>query len=152
VKTLASGVHAPDFELADQTATVHRLSELLPRGPVALAFYPAAGWGAASREAAHFRDLVKRYAAAGAHRIGVSAEDVAITRFFAEQEELDFPVLSDAEGDVAAAYGVRRPFPSPVKRTTFVIDQSQRILEVIWSETNMRRHAERALEVLERIA
>jgi peroxiredoxin Q/BCP len=35
-----------------------------------------------------------------------------------------------------------------VKRTTFVIGQDHRVLEVISSETNMNVHAERALSVL----
>jgi len=71
---------------------------------------------------------------------------------FAESELLDFPLLADTDGSVAEAYGVRRRFVTPVKRATFVIDEHQQVIEVIQSETNMTAHADRALEVLARLA
>jgi peroxiredoxin Q/BCP len=152
VKTLAAGSPAPDFQLSDQDGKPLQLSELVLRGPVVLFFYPAAGSGGCTREAVHFRDLVTRFAAAGAHRVGISTDDVATLEGFAEAEQLDFPLLSDADGLVATAYGVRRRFITPVKRATFVTDRHQQIVEVIASETNMHVHADRALEVLDRIS
>lgn len=152
MKTIAAGSPAPDFELPAQDGKLHQLSELVLRGPVVLFFYPAAGTGGCTREAVHFRDLVTGYAAAGAHRIGISTDDVATLEGWAEAEELDFPLLSDVDGAVATAYGVRRRFITPVKRVTFVIDRHQQVVEVIASETNMHVHADRALEVLERIS
>ncbi len=152
VKTLADGSLAPDFELLDQDGKPHRLSKLVERGPVVLFFYPAAGSSGCTREAVHFRDLVTRFAAAGAHRVGISTDDVATLEGFAMAEELDFPLLSDTDGLVATAYGVRRRFITPVKRATFIIDERQKIVEVIASETNMHVHADRALEVLDRIS
>lgn len=151
VKTLPARSLAPDFDLLDQEGKAHQLSALLLRGPVVLFFYPAAGSTGCTREAVHFRDLVTRFAAVGAHRIGISTDGIAAQQRFAESEMLDFPLLSDLAGQVAAAYGVRRRFIVPVKRTTFVIDEQQRIVEVIASETNMHIHADRALEVLERL-
>ena len=67
----------------------------------------------------------------------------------ARTEGLDFPLLSDLDGLVATAYGVRRKLITPVKRATFVIDQQQRIVDVIASETNMQVHADKALKALE---
>ena len=52
---------------------------------------------------------------------------------------------------MAEAYGVRRRFITPVKRATFVIDQDQRVVQVIQSETNMHVHADKALETLDRM-
>jgi peroxiredoxin Q/BCP len=152
VKTLPAGSPAPDFDLPDQDGKMHQLSELLLRGPVVLFFYPAAGSGGCTREAVHFRDLVTRFAAVGAHRVGISTDDIAALEQFARTEGLDFPLLSDLDGLVATANGVRRKYITPVKRATFVIDRQQRIVEVIASETNMHIHADKALEVLERIA
>lgn len=151
MKTLPAGSQAPEFDLPDQDGKMHQLSELVLRGPVVLFFYPAAGSGGCTREAVHFRDLVTRFAGVGAHRIGISTDDIQALEVFAEDEQLDFPLLSDLDGLVATAYGVRRRFITPVKRATFVIDQEQQIVEVIASETNMHVHADRALEVLERL-
>ena len=152
MKTLVAGTRAPDFHLPDQDGTLQELSELLLRGPVVLFFFPTAGSGGCTREATHFRDLVTRFAQAGAHRVGVSIADIVDLQGFAEDEQLDFPLLADVNGTVAHAYGVRRRFPTPVRRTTFVIGEDQRIAEVIQSETRMTVHADRSLEALARLA
>jgi peroxiredoxin Q/BCP len=152
VKTLPAGSLAPDFDLPDQDGRMHQLSDLLQRGPVVLFFYPGAGSGGCTREAVHFRDLVTRFAAVGAHRVGISTDDIASLDRFARTEGLDFPLLSDLDGAVAVSYGVRRRFVTPVKRATFVIDTNQQVVEVVASETNMHVHADQALAALERIA
>ena len=131
---------------------VHELSQLLLRGPVVLFFFPTAGSGGCTREAVHFRDLAARFAQAGAHRVGISMDDAVTIETFAENELLDFPLLADIDGSVAEAYGVRRRLITPVKRATFVIDEDQRIAEVVQSETSMHVHADRALEALARLA
>lgn len=152
VRTLVAGSRAPDFHLLDQDGKIQELSELLLRGPVVLFFLPTAGSGGCTREATHFRDLVTRFAQAGAHRVGVSVADLLDLEGFAEDEQLDFPLLADVDGTVARAYGVRRRFPTPVRRTTFVIGEDQRIAAVIRSETRMTVHADRSLEALARLA
>lgn len=53
---------------------------------------------------------------------GVSVDDVTSQAKFVEQQELNFPLLSDPDGSVCAKYGVLpagRPFAA---RVTFVID------------------------------
>jgi peroxiredoxin Q/BCP len=152
MKTLMVGTRAPDFLLPDQDGKVQELNQLLLRGPVVLFFFPAAGSGGCTREAVHFRDLASRFAAVGAHRVGISMDDVLTMEAFAESELLDFPLLADRDGSVAEAYGVRRRFITPVKRATFVIDTHQQVVEVIQSETSMTVHADRALGVLARLA
>jgi peroxiredoxin Q/BCP len=152
MKTLTAGTRAPDFQLPDQDGKVQELGAAAAAWPVVLFFFPAAGSGGCTREAVHFRDLSTRFAEAGAHRIGISMDDVSTMGAFAESELLDFPLLADVDGSVAEAYGVRRRFVTPVKRATFVIDEHQQVVEVIQSETNMTVHADRALEVLARLA
>jgi len=143
------GDQVEDFELPDETGTPRRLSEFLARGPVILFFYPAAMSRGCTVECCHFRDLAEDFAAAGAQRIGISADSVAKQSEFGEHNSLGFPLLSDPEGEVARQFGVKRRFgPIPVKRWTFVIDPDGRVREVIKSETRMNLHADRALEVL----
>jgi len=152
MKTLVAGARAPDFLLPDQEGKDQELSELLLRGPVVLFFLPTPGSGGFTREVGHFRDLVMRFAEAGAHRVGISIDDLTFTELFAESEQLDFPLLTDVDGAVADAYGVRRRFLAGVKRVTFVIEERQRIVEVIQSGTSASVHGDRALEVLTRLA
>lgn len=138
-----------DFELPDERGVAHRLSSLLLQGPVVLFFYPVASSRGCSIETRHFQDLTSEFGAIGAQVVGISPDPVAKQREFASQCALNFPLLSDRHGQVAATFGVKRRFgPIPVKRWTFVIDTDRSVLEVIKSEIHMEVHADRALGAL----
>ncbi|WP_299562480.1 peroxiredoxin [uncultured Mycolicibacterium sp.] len=145
------GDRAPEFALPDHTGTPHTLTGLLADGPVVLFFYPAAMTPGCTREACHFRDLGAQFAAVGATRVGISTDPVAKLARFADQHHFDYPLLSDADGATARAYGVKRGLLGavlPVRRTTFVIDTDRTVLDVVSSELNMQVHADKALQVL----
>jgi peroxiredoxin Q/BCP len=140
-----------DFELPDQDGVPRRLSTLLADGPVVLFFYPAAMTSGCTAEACSFRDLAAEFRAAGAQRVGISRDQVAKQKQFAELHGFDYPLLSDPESKVAAALGVKRKLPlGPLstKRMTFVIDTDRTVLDVIHSERNMNEHADRALDAV----
>ena len=148
---LDKGDLVDDFELPDQTGTPRRLSTLLADGPVVLFFYPAAMTTGCTAESCHFRDLAAEFAAVGAQRAGISRDAVDVQREFAELHAFDYPLLSDPDGTVATAMGVRRRLPLgalSTRRMTFVIDIDRRVLEIIHSELNTDAHADRALRVL----
>lgn len=148
---LQTGDQVAEFELPDQTGTVRSLTSLLADGPIVLFFYPAAMTPGCTKEACHFRDLAGEFAAVGASRVGISTDSVDKQAKFADQQRFDYPLLSDADGTVATAFGVKRGLLGklmPVKRTTFVINTDRRILQVISSEFSMETHADKALEVL----
>ncbi|MCV7422785.1 peroxiredoxin [Mycobacterium yunnanensis] len=140
-----------EFELPDQTGTVRSLTSLLADGPIVLFFYPAAMTPGCTKEACHFRDLASEFASLGASRVGISTDAVDKQAKFAHEQNFDYPLLSDADGVVAARFGVKRGLLGklmPVKRTTFVIDVDRTVLDVIASEISMDTHADKALEVL----
>jgi peroxiredoxin Q/BCP len=148
---IAKGDVVQDFALPDQDGVPRRLTELLAGGPVVLFFYPAAMTGGCTAEACTFRDLAAEFRDAGAQRVGISRDAPARQKEFAELNGFDYPLLSDPDSAVAAAFGVKRKLPlGPLstRRMTFVIDTDRTILEVIHSETNMQEHARSALEVL----
>ncbi|OBB13978.1 peroxiredoxin [Mycolicibacterium setense] len=148
---IRTGDSVPDFELPDQSGTIRSLTSLLADGPVVLFFYPAAMTPGCTKEACHFRDLAAEFAVAGANRVGISTDPVAKQAKFADIQNFDYPLLSDADGKVAAQFGVKRGLLGklmPVKRTTFVIDTDRTVLGVISSEISMDTHADKALELL----
>lgn len=154
MKTLSEGDLAPDFDLPDQRGQQTSLRTLLQDGPVVLFFYPAAETAGCTREACHFRDLAAEFAQAGGQRIGISRDSVEKQNSFDTNHGLGYPVLSDADGAVATAYGVKRGLLgaiAPVKRTTFVIDRDQAVRAVIASEMNMNAHADQALDTLRKL-
>jgi thioredoxin-dependent peroxiredoxin len=146
---LKAGDVAPDVELRDQSGTIVRLSDLLETGPVVLFFYPAALSAGCTAESCHFRDLGTEFAQLGAQRLGISADSVERQKEFADKHGFDYPLLSDEDGAVAEAYGVRRRIgPVPVRRATFVIGADGVIIGVVKSELRMDKHADDALEAL----
>ncbi|ATE56204.1 peroxiredoxin [Actinosynnema pretiosum] len=143
------GDQVSDFTLPDQDGEPRTLSALLADGPVVLFFYPSAMTSGCTAESCHFRDLAAEFAQAGAQRVGISTDSVARQKQFADINSFDYPLLSDADGAVAEAFGVKRRFgPLPVKRHTFVIGTDLTVLEVIKSEFAMNAHADKALAVL----
>jgi peroxiredoxin Q/BCP len=149
--SIGKGDLAPDFELPDEQLVPRSLDELLAGGPVVLFFYPAAMTGGCTAESCRFRDLAGEFAAMGAQRVGVSRDSVERQRQFADLHRFGYPLLCDAGGTVAAAFGVRRRIPLgtlSTRRMTFVIDTDRTILDVIHSETSMTGHADRALAAL----
>lgn len=152
MKTLSTGELAPDFTLPDQGGEPRRLSTLLEQGAVVLFFYPTAMSGGCTKEACRFRDLKAEFAAAGAQPVGISMDAVDTQQQFDGLQSLGMPLLSDADGAVATAFGVRRKYITPVKRATFVIGTDGRIVEVIESEWSMDTHADSALKALQRVS
>ena len=145
---LSTGDQAPDFTLADQTGRQVSLGELLTGGPIVLFFYPKAMTTGCTKESCHFRDMAAEFADAGGQRVGISADKVDKQAEFDAKHDLGYPLLSDADRKVAAAFGVKRPGPIFNKRATFVIGTDRTVLAAISSETNMDVHADEALRVL----
>ena len=144
-----TGDTAPDFTLLDQAGEERSLSGLLAAGPVVLFFYPAAMTTGCTKEACHFRDIGAEFDAVGAQRVGISMDAVDKQAEFSAKHGFDYPLLSDPDGSVAKAYGVKRRLDLlRTKRSTFVIGTDATILEVISSELSMTTHVDRALEVL----
>jgi peroxiredoxin Q/BCP len=149
---LSKGDRAPDFELPDGSGTPRRLSDLLSAGPVALFWFPAAMTPVCTKEACHFRDVAAEFAKAGAQRVGISADPVDKQQQFADKHGFDYPLLSDATGEVAGQYGVKRGGLAgklaPTRRVTFVIGPDHTILDVITGELRANDHADKALAAL----
>jgi thioredoxin-dependent peroxiredoxin len=142
------GDTAPDFELPDNHGDNVRLSDELAKGPVVLFFYPRAMTPGCTKESCHFRDLGGEFDGVGARRLGISADAVDRQQKFSEKHGFDFPLLSDSDRAIAKQFGVKRPGPLFNKRMTFVIDTDRTVLDVISSETDMDKHADKALATL----
>ncbi len=148
---MTPGQPAPDFTLPRDGGGTVSLSGLKGRA-VVLFFYPAAMTSGCTAESCHFRDLAAEFAAAGAQRVGISRDPVDRQRHFADRHGFDYPLLSDPDGAVATALGVKRRLPLgslSTRRMTFVIDTDRTILAVIHDERDMNQHADRALGVVD---
>ncbi len=126
-----AGEPAPDFALPDQHGKLHALSDYAGRWLV-LYFYPKDDTPGCTREACAFRDGLASLQAAGASVAGVSVDDPASHRRFADTYRLPFPLLADTDGSVARRYGVLvdwRVFRL-ARRVTFLISPSGAVHKV----------------------
>ncbi|MFF2272345.1 thioredoxin-dependent thiol peroxidase [Agromyces sp. NPDC058136] len=132
---LEPGQLAPDFALPDGRGEERRLGDL--RGaPVIVYFYPAAFTPGCTTEACDFRENLASFQSAGYTVLGISPDPVARLAEFAEAEQLSFPLLSDADAQVARAWGAwgqktvaGRTFDGLI-RSTVVVDAEGRVASV----------------------
>lgn len=79
---------------------------------------------------------------------GASCDSLAKNKQFAEKLELDYPLLSDTDSKVAAAYGIQRGTLS--KRVAIFVDVDGKISH-IESKVNLRAHVKQMVEQLEKL-
>ncbi|GAB3211966.1 peroxiredoxin [Marinactinospora thermotolerans] len=119
------GHRAPDFELADQHGQPVRLADFQGRKNVLLVFYPLAFSGVCGGELRGIRDNIDAFQNDEVQLLTVSVDSMFSHRVWAEQEDLDYPLLSDfwPHGAVATAYGVFDEDKGVAVRATFLIDK-----------------------------
>lgn len=126
------GDDAPDFTPPDQHGETVSLADFRGRRLV-LYFYPRADTPGCTTEACGFRDRRDAFADRDVAVVGVSDDPVDDLAAFAEKHDLQFPLLADESGDVAAAYdsyGEKQMFGRTfdgVFRNTYVIGPEGRI-------------------------
>ncbi len=116
------GTQAPGFKLQDQNGDWHALEDYQDQWLV-LYFYPKDDTPGCTTEACNFRDDIFKFRKMGVTLLGVSLDDVESHKEFADKYELPFSLLSDAQADMAKAYGVLKkmgPFKM-ASRQTFLI-------------------------------
>jgi peroxiredoxin len=102
------GDAAPDFALPDQERQTRTLSELRG-GNVLLAFYPGAFTGGCTREVCSLRDNMEMLNGMQAQVLGISTDTPFSQKAWADQNQLNFSLLSDYKRDVVKAYDVAIP-------------------------------------------
>jgi peroxiredoxin Q/BCP len=131
---LEPGDEAPDFSLTDADGKQVTLSAL--RGQqVIVYFYPAAMTPGCTKEACDFRDNLDSL---DAQVLGISPDPPAKLARFRDRDALTFPLLSDPDHAVAAAYGAygeKKLYGKTtvgVIRSTFVIDADGKIEKALY--------------------
>lgn len=97
---------APDFEALADDGTVWKSDEQREGRILVVYFYPAAMTGGCTTQACLFRDNRSKLLDLGADVVGVSGDRIANLKAFKGSNRLNFPLLSDTTGAIAAAFGV----------------------------------------------
>lgn len=126
---LQIGDTAPDFTLQNAHGESVTLSQVVATHPAVLVFVPAAFTATCTGEYCELRDNIELFNDTHVQLLGISADSKFSLRVWGEQEQLDFPLLSDfwPHGAVARQYGVFLEEAGIAVRATFIVDGTMTI-------------------------
>jgi peroxiredoxin len=132
---LTTGTQAPDFTLKTKTADGLEdvtLSANFGKKKTVLLFFPLAFTSVCMDEMCSVNSGLDTYTKLNAAVYGISVDSPFALEKMAEVDKLGFPLLSDFNKDVSAAYDVLYAdligFKGVSKRSAFVIDENGTIL------------------------
>lgn len=125
--SIQKGQQAPDFTLKDSERNDVSLSAQKGKN-VLLLFFPQAFTGVCTTELCNIRDNIASYNNANANVFGISVDSPFTLAKFKEEQQLNFPLLSDFNKEVSASYGALYDvfigwMKGVSKRSAFVIDK-----------------------------
>ncbi len=97
------GKKAPAFSLKDQDGKTHKLADYAGQ-PVVLYFYPKDDTPGCTKESCEFRDNLPHFKKSNAGIFGMSILEEKEQKKFADKFDLKFPLLADADHDVAEEF------------------------------------------------
>ena len=132
---LTLGGRAPDFTLRDQFGQDVTLSSYAGSKAVVLIFYPGAFSGVCTGEMGGIRERLAEFLTFDTEVLAISCDPVYSLRVFADQDGLNFPLLSDfwPHGEVARAYDVFDEKKGSARRSSYVVDKAG---DLAWSVHN----------------
>jgi peroxiredoxin Q/BCP len=153
--SLRVGDVAPNFRGRSSDETEISLADY--RGKkIVLYFYPMDFTPDCTKQACSLRDHYREIKEKGAVVLGVSTQDVASHRRFAQTNNLGFPLIADTDKAIARSYGVigggglfgiTRALLGIADRVTFIIDE-QGIITHIVDRPNSWNHGEEVFRLL----
>lgn len=115
--------------------------------PFVIYFYPKDDTPGCTKEACEFRDFMNSFDDVDVMVIGVSRDNAESHRKFMEKHQLNFPLITDENGEMAKKFGVIDAKGNYI-RSTFLCDEDGTI---IWVESpvEVEGHVARLLEAIE---
>lgn len=118
---------------------------------IVLYFYPKDNTPICTQEAKDFRDKLNKLSK-NATVIGISPDDLESHKKFLKENQLNFPLLSDPENQLAKRLGVNREKIEhgkkymSVDRSTFIIKNG--LITKAWKNVNLEGHVDEVIKSL----
>ena len=148
----APGDKAPDFNLPASGGKNIRLSDFKGR-KVILYFYPKDDTSGCTKEACSFTENISSLNKLDVQVIGVSKDSVEKHEKFIKKYGLKFPLVSDEEGTLCAAYDTwveksmyGRKYMG-IERATFLIDEKGKV-QYVWDKVKVPGHTEEIIKTI----
>jgi len=126
----AVGDRAPLISGQTQDGKTWKLADATGKKVVLLYFYPKDETPGCTKEACGLRDRMGDLQKADVEVIGVSFDSAESHQKFIAKHNLNFTLLTDTDGKIADAYGVRVAGKSVARRVSFLIGKDGKILHV----------------------
>lgn len=123
------GKRVPEVTLVSGERKAVKLSELLGK-PTVLVFFPGAFTGVCTKELCTFRDGMAKFNEMKAQVLAISVDSPFAQKAFAEQNKLNFTLLSDFRREAVRTFGIEDPnfinglLPGVAKRSVFALDKN----------------------------
>src|SRR5712672_540 len=124
------GDKAPLVEGKDQNGKGWKLADAVGKQVVLLYFYPKDDTPGCTKEACGFRDRIADLKKENVEVVGVSFDSPESHQKFISKYSLNFPLLADTDGKIAAAYGVKMADRNMARRDSFLIGLDGKIAHV----------------------
>ena len=150
---LKVGDKAPDFNLNSSDGSNISLDQLKGK-KIVIYFYPKDDTPGCTIEACEFRDANNEISNAGAVVFGVSKDNLTSHHKFISKFGLNFPLLSDEDGQMCNLYGAwgeKTSFGKTtfgILRITFLIDEFG-VIAKIWNNVKPEGHSKEVLDAIE---
>ena len=119
---------APAFTLPGTGGRSYSLSDFAGK-PLVIAFYPGDDTPVCTKQLNAYNNDFEEFENLDAAVVGISAQDIASHEAFAAKHGFRFPLLTDVDKTVAAAYGTLGPLGFP-RRSVFVVGSDGRLTYV----------------------
>jgi len=153
------GQKAPDFTMLSDEAKPVTLSKELGHGPVVLSFYVFDFSNTCQGQLCAMRDSLGDLQAMGAKVFGISTDSHHSHRVFKQQNQINYPLLSDWNKHASKAFGVLYDklgdfgLHGVSKRSVFVLDKDG-VVRFKWvtEDSKIPPDATRVLEEVKKLA
>jgi peroxiredoxin Q/BCP len=111
------GDKAPVIKSTTDDGSTWDMDNYLGKDYIVVYFYPGAMTSGCTKQACSYRDRKDELQATGAVVVGISSDNPENLRLFRKAENLNFPLISDSNGELAKKYGVPLGSGGAIKRT-----------------------------------
>jgi thioredoxin-dependent peroxiredoxin len=152
---LTAGTKAPAFKGKDQEGKTVSLSDFKGK-PLIIYFYPQDNTPTCTQQACNLRDHFGLLRNKGFQVLGVSPDNIASHKKFADKFELPFSLIADPDHTIIEKFGVWGEKSMYGKkymgllRTTFILDEKSIIRHVI-AKPKAKQHAEEIMDIASKI-
>ena len=132
-----------------QKITTYTLSDFKGKSPVVIYFYPKADTSGCTTQACGIRDQYSDFKENGIVVLGISVDSKDEIKEFVKDNNLNFPLLSDEEKEVAKKYDVLNNV-GLASRVTFILDKEGKIVNIM-RNVDVDSHANQVFEFAKKL-